>query len=95
MELDDAAVAVRVAIVKLAFVDLTSNHAVTTDTVILADLVDLPKVLVITILISELHHAEAVINFNFAGVDPLLERNLFQLVPFVGTSLVPGFILLR
>ena len=66
-----------------------------TDAMVLVILVDLPKIFIKAILVGELHHAKPVVHLDFACVNPLLERDLLQLIPFVGTSLIPRLVLPR
>jgi hypothetical protein len=51
MILNDSAIPMRLTVVELAFVNLTRNHAVPTDAMILVIFVDLPEILVEAILI--------------------------------------------
>ena len=88
MVVNESAISVRLAIVELAFIDLTRNHAVSTDAMVLIMLVNLTEIFIKTILVGEFHHTEAVIDLHLTSVDPSLERNFLQSVPFVGTGLI-------
>jgi len=95
MVLNDPAIPVRLTFVEWTLVNLTRNHAVPSDAMILIIFVDLPKILVKAIFISKLHHSKTVVNLDFPSVDPSLKRNFLQSVPFVSTCLVAWLVLPR
>ena len=92
---DESSISMGLAVIKLTLVNLAWNHAVSTDAMILVVLVDLSEILIEAILICEFHHAKPVVNFDLTSVDPSLERNFLQGVPFVGTCLVAWLVLPR